>query len=137
MLAEGLVDALKVRGHRAELVALPFQWQPHDELFKSALAWRLLDLKMANGVRVDRIITTKFPSYAAQHPHKVACDLAPRLLVGIGQHVCRCSHPAVGPPERLPQVSCLGYGTLDDSLHLAQFGRSAPFSSTRAKLSPI
>lgn len=71
MLAEGLIEALNARGHRAEIVALPFQWQPHTELFKSALAWRLLDLKMANGVRVDRIIATKFPSYAAQHPHKI------------------------------------------------------------------
>ncbi len=71
MLAEGLCDALKTRGHRAEIVALPFQWLPHAELFKSALAWRLLDLKMANGVKIDRIIATKFPSYAAQHPHKI------------------------------------------------------------------
>lgn len=71
MLAEGLRDALTRSGHRAEIVALPFQWQPHTELFTSALAWRLLDLKMANGVRVDRIIATKFPSYAAQHPVKI------------------------------------------------------------------
>lgn len=71
MLAEGLCDALKSRGHQAEIVALPFQWQPHAELFKSALAWRLLDLKMANGVKIDRIIATKFPSYAAQHPTKI------------------------------------------------------------------
>lgn len=71
MLAEGLLDALKSRGHQAEIVALPFQWQPHAALFKSALAWRLLDLKMANGMKIDRIIATKFPSYAAQHPHKI------------------------------------------------------------------
>lgn len=71
MLAEGLRDALVRCGHRAEIVSLPFQWQPHAELFKSALAWRLLDLKMANGMRVDRIIATKFPSYAAEHPVKI------------------------------------------------------------------
>lgn len=71
LLAEGLRDALQQAGHRCEIVALPFQWSPHTELFKSALAWRLLDLKMANGVPVDRIIATKFPSYAAQHPHKI------------------------------------------------------------------
>jgi len=71
MLSEGLNEALNRAGHRAEIVSLPFQWQPHSELFKSALAWRLLDLKTANGVKVDRIIATKFPSYAAQHPHKV------------------------------------------------------------------
>ncbi len=71
MLAEGLCEALKERGHNAEIVALPFQWLPHGELFKSALAWRLVDLKTANGVNVDRIIATKFPSYAAQHPNKI------------------------------------------------------------------
>jgi glycosyltransferase involved in cell wall biosynthesis len=71
MLGEGLRDALQNAGHRCEIVALPFQWSPHIELFKCALAWRLLDVKMANGVKVDRIIATKFPSYAAQHPHKI------------------------------------------------------------------
>lgn len=71
MLAEGLCDALKRAGHRAELVALPYQWLPHAHLFQSALAWRLLDLTTANGIKVDRIITTKFPSYAARHPHKI------------------------------------------------------------------
>ncbi|MCI0478579.1 MAG: glycosyltransferase family 4 protein, partial [Anaerolineales bacterium] len=71
MLAEGLRDALEARGHHAEIVALPFQWLPHAQLFQSALAWRLLDLTNANGVKIDRIIATKFPSYAAQHPHKI------------------------------------------------------------------
>lgn len=71
LLAEGLCDALKQQGHRAEMVALPFQWLPHNALFKSALAWRMLDLATANGIRIDRIIATKFPSYAAQHPHKI------------------------------------------------------------------
>lgn len=71
MLVEGLHSALNAAGHRAEIVALPFQWQPHTELFKSALAWRLLDLRTANGVKIDRIIATKFPSYAARHPCKI------------------------------------------------------------------
>lgn len=71
MLAEGLRDALHDAGHHAELVSLPFQWLPHAQLFQSALAWRLLDLTTANGVKIDRIIATKFPSYAAQHPHKI------------------------------------------------------------------
>ncbi len=67
--AEGLVNALRERGHRADLVRLPFDWHPPRELFKSALAWRLLDLTESNGARVDRIIALKFPSYAARHPH--------------------------------------------------------------------
>jgi glycosyltransferase involved in cell wall biosynthesis len=70
-LAEGLIAALNARGHRAELVALPLKWYPKIEIFKSALAWRLLDLTEANGIRVDRLIATKFPSYAARHPHKI------------------------------------------------------------------
>jgi glycosyltransferase involved in cell wall biosynthesis len=69
--AEGLLAALRAHGHRADLVALPFKWYPKTEIFKSALAWRLLDLSASNGARVDRIITTKFPSYAARHPNKV------------------------------------------------------------------
>lgn len=71
MLAEGLCAALQRAGHHAEIISLPFQWLPHTELFNSALAWRLLDLKTANGVKIDRIIATKFPSYAAQHPNKI------------------------------------------------------------------
>lgn len=71
MLAEGLREALVERGHNAEIVALPFKWYPRVEIFKSALAWRMLDLTESNGVRVDRVIATKFPSYAAAHPHKV------------------------------------------------------------------
>lgn len=70
MLAEGLRDALNARGHNAEIVALPFKWYPKTEIFKSALAWRMLDLTESNGVPVDRIIATKFPSYAARHPNK-------------------------------------------------------------------
>jgi glycosyltransferase involved in cell wall biosynthesis len=71
LLAEGLREAMNARGHTAELVALPFKWYPKTEIFKSALAWRLLDLTESDGVHVDRVIATKFPSYAARHPHKV------------------------------------------------------------------
>jgi hypothetical protein len=42
-----------------------------ERLIPSALAWRLLDLEHVNGVPVDQIICTKFPSYAARHPRKV------------------------------------------------------------------
>ena len=112
MLAEGLTDALKSAGHRAELVALPFQWLPHVELFKSALAWRLLDLSSSNGMRVDRIIVTKFPSYAARHPHKIVwlvhqypsgVRLVRHHIVGIQNRPCRPTDPretvCTGPPR--------------------------------------
>lgn len=71
LLAEGLLAALREQGHRADLVALPFQWLPKTKVLKSALAWRLLDIRQSNGIRVERVIATKFPSYAVRHPHKV------------------------------------------------------------------
>ena len=43
-LVEGLRDALRARGHAAEIVALPFTWTPRANILRGALAWRLLDL---------------------------------------------------------------------------------------------
>ncbi len=69
---EGLRDALLARGHRAEIVALPFKWYPKEEILKTALCWRLLDLTEANGIPVDLVICTKFPTWAVRHPRKIA-----------------------------------------------------------------
>ncbi len=71
MLAEGLVAAFKGRGIQAEQITLPYKWYPTAALWQSVLAWRLLDLTVVNDLRVDRIIATKFPSYAVRHPHKI------------------------------------------------------------------
>jgi glycosyltransferase involved in cell wall biosynthesis len=70
-LTEGLRDALRERGHEAELVALPFTWTPRPQIMRGALAWRLLDLSAVDGRPVDLVIATKFPSYAIRHPRKV------------------------------------------------------------------
>jgi glycosyltransferase involved in cell wall biosynthesis len=43
-----------------------------SELVRQALAWRLLDVTESNGVAVDLVIPTKFPSYLVRHPRKVA-----------------------------------------------------------------
>jgi glycosyltransferase involved in cell wall biosynthesis len=69
---EGLRDALRQAGHLVDVVALPFKWYPKAEILKSALAWRLLDLSESNGVPVDMVICTKFPTWAVKHPRKVA-----------------------------------------------------------------
>lgn len=69
---EGLRDALREAGHRVDVVALPFKWYPKTEMLKTALAWRLLDLTEANGVPIDAVICTKFPTWAVQHPKKIA-----------------------------------------------------------------
>ncbi|MBA3944269.1 MAG: glycosyltransferase family 4 protein [Herpetosiphonaceae bacterium] len=70
-LTEGLCTALRTAGHAAEVVALPFQWSPRANILRGALAWRLLDLEAVDGVPIDMVIATKFPSYAVRHPRKV------------------------------------------------------------------
>lgn len=67
-----LVRELRARGYLAELVSVPFKWYPKTEILPHAAAWRLLDLSESNGRPVDLVIGTKFPSYFARHPQKVA-----------------------------------------------------------------
>ena len=69
--AEALLRQLKARGFLAELVQLPFQWDPREAALRSALAWRLLDFHQAGGQPIDLFVGTRFPSYAARHPNKV------------------------------------------------------------------
>ena len=71
-LVRSLVEQLQARGYEAELVSLPFKWYPKQEILAHAAAWRLLDLSESNGRPIDLLIGTKFPSYFARHPRKVA-----------------------------------------------------------------
>ncbi|MDA1306770.1 MAG: glycosyltransferase family 4 protein, partial [Acidobacteria bacterium] len=67
-----LVRQLRAHGHRTEIVSVPFKWYPKEEILANAAAWRLLDLSESNGRPIDLLIATKFPTYFARHPHKVA-----------------------------------------------------------------
>jgi glycosyltransferase involved in cell wall biosynthesis len=67
-----LVDQLRGRGYLVDLVSVPFKWYPKEEILAHAAAWRLLDLSESNGTPIDLVIATKFPSYFARHPNKVA-----------------------------------------------------------------
>jgi len=71
VLVAGLIAALRARGHTVAEIALPFKWYPRESLVGSVLAWRMIDIRAANGVPVDLAICTKFPSYVVQHPRKV------------------------------------------------------------------
>jgi glycosyltransferase involved in cell wall biosynthesis len=53
-------------------VSVPFKWYPKEEILPHATAWGLLDLSEANGRPVDLLIASKFPTYFARHPNKVA-----------------------------------------------------------------
>ena len=72
LMAEDLVDALRVRGHEAELVTMPFKWYPGTRVLDQAFLWRLADLTESDGRPIDRVIATKFPAYCVRHPNKVA-----------------------------------------------------------------
>jgi glycosyltransferase involved in cell wall biosynthesis len=72
LMAEDLVDALRARGHEAELVTIPFKWYPDTRVLDQAFLWRLVDLTESDGRPIDRVIATKFPAYAVRHPNKVA-----------------------------------------------------------------
>ena len=71
VLSNGLVNALRDRGHEAEMVALPLQWNPPEKLLGAAVAWRMLDLNQVDGRRVDAVVCTKFPTWAVRHPNKI------------------------------------------------------------------
>jgi len=71
VLYESLRDELVSRGHRADIVTLPFNWSSRGAILRSALAWRLIDLDEVAGERIDLAIATRFPTYAVRHPMKV------------------------------------------------------------------
>jgi glycosyltransferase involved in cell wall biosynthesis len=67
-----LLQQLRARGYQAEIVSIPFKWDPKREILAHAAAWRLVDLSESNGEPIDLVIGTKFPSYFVRHPNKVA-----------------------------------------------------------------
>ena len=67
-----LIEQLRRRGHEVEKVAVPFRSQPKSDLLAQAAAWRLLDLSSSGGQPIDLLIATRFPTYFARHPSKVA-----------------------------------------------------------------
>ncbi len=70
-LSRSLKNALIKNGHEAEIVSIPFRWNPPQRIHEHLLACRLLDLQECNGLKVDRVIGLKFPAYHIRHPNKV------------------------------------------------------------------
>lgn len=70
ILVATLVKHLKARGHEADVIELPFNPLPKQNLLTQAAMWRSLDLAEFAGGKVDLIIATKFPTYFARHPKK-------------------------------------------------------------------
>ena len=71
IFTDELVRQLRARGHEAEVVSVPFKWYPGQRVLTQAFLWRLLDLTEADGMPIDLVVATKFPSYCVRHPCKV------------------------------------------------------------------
>ena len=67
-----LIEQLRRRQYAVEHVALPFRGDLKTELLAQAAAWRLLELTSNGHQPIDLLIATRFPSYFARHPRKVA-----------------------------------------------------------------
>lgn len=67
----GLIEELKTRDFEVDLINIPYKWYPHEQLLNSIEIWEKIDLSESNGKKIDLVITTKFPSYFAQHRNKV------------------------------------------------------------------
>jgi glycosyltransferase involved in cell wall biosynthesis len=70
VLVGSLVKHLRARGHEADVIELPFNPLPKQNLVTAAAMWRSLDLSNFSGTPIDLVIATKFPSYYARHPRK-------------------------------------------------------------------
>jgi glycosyltransferase involved in cell wall biosynthesis len=70
VLVATLIKELERRGHEADLIALPYNPLPKQNLITQAALWRSLDLENFCGKEIDLVIATKFPSYYARHPRK-------------------------------------------------------------------
>lgn len=64
-LANHLCRNLEVAGHQAELLRIPFQWEPASCIPSQMVMARAFEL-----MNVDHVIALKFPAYLIRHPRK-------------------------------------------------------------------
>lgn len=77
VIARALINALQQAGHEAELVTTP--QNRFGRQFASYVATRLTDVELTGlGVKVDKLISIRFPSYVLKHPDHV-CWLNHRM----------------------------------------------------------
>ena len=71
VLATSLQSELRLRGHEADIVSIPFKWYPPERILDCMAMARLMDLTEVNGQSIDRMIALKYPAYYTDHPEKV------------------------------------------------------------------
>lgn len=65
-LSHHLVRQLRLAGHDAEEIRLPFSWMPSERLYDEMMIARNIRL-----INTDRVIALKFPAYLVPHPQQV------------------------------------------------------------------
>jgi glycosyltransferase involved in cell wall biosynthesis len=64
-LASHLCTQLVAAGHEADVLRIPFQWEPPERIPSQMLMARSFEI-----TGVDRVIALKFPAYLIRHPRK-------------------------------------------------------------------
>jgi glycosyltransferase involved in cell wall biosynthesis len=70
--ATSLKNELYIRGYEAEIISIPFKWYPPERILDCMLMARFVDIEEVNGIKIDRVISLKFPAYYISHANKVA-----------------------------------------------------------------
>jgi glycosyltransferase involved in cell wall biosynthesis len=66
-----LINQIQQIGHNVEVISLPFFVKPNEELIRSSLIWRLIDIDKYTYSAFDLVITLKFPSYYIKANNKI------------------------------------------------------------------
>lgn len=70
--ANSLKNELIARGYESDIITIPFKWYPPERILDTMYMARLVDVEEVNGIKINRIISMKFPAYYVQHSNKVA-----------------------------------------------------------------
>ncbi|MBS1187383.1 MAG: glycosyl transferase group 1 [Burkholderiaceae bacterium] len=85
---QGLLNALLEAGHEAELLRLPFRFEPEEDVLRTMSYAGQLDMAKPNGIAIDRVISLQFPAWGIRHPdhwawimhqHRAVYELHERL----------------------------------------------------------
>ena len=68
---EGLVEELRIRGHKVESIRFPFQFNPNSEVTNLMAFCESQNYICPNGQAVDRVISLQFPAYGVYHTSHV------------------------------------------------------------------
>lgn len=68
-MADELCRQLRLVGHQAEIITIPFRFSSDSRLLESVQQWSEQDFNCFDIGAVDRVIALKFPAYFLKHPN--------------------------------------------------------------------